>query len=182
MGRGKPIATALPMSERHGRLLEQESRKRSTAHQNYVRIPILLRAAQGQSNSQISPELGISYTTVLTWLSRWQLSYATLLAYEKGADGSGISDAELLREMVASLQDTPRSGTPKRITLVEEQQLVALACTKPADHGVIYDQLDARDAGPNCRSKRPYRQDISPLCRGDFKKQASYVPIRMSTG
>jgi transposase len=137
MGRGKPIAAALPMSERQRRLLEQESRKRSTTHQNYVRIPILLRGAQGQSNSQISRELAISYTTVLTWRTRWQLSYATLLEYEKGADGGGVSDQELLREMLAYLQDSPRSGTPKRITLAEEQQIVALACTKPADHGVI---------------------------------------------
>jgi transposase len=137
MGRGKPIAAALPMNELQRRLLEQESRKRSTPHQNYVRIPILLRGAQGQSNSQITRELGISYTTVLAWRTRWQESYPILLEYEQGADGNGVSDQALLREMLAYLQDKPRSGTPKRITLAEEQQLIALACTKPADHGVI---------------------------------------------
>ncbi|TAG96581.1 MAG: helix-turn-helix domain-containing protein [Sphingobacteriales bacterium] len=34
------------------------------------------------------------------------------------------------------LDDLPRSGAPKRISLSQEQQIVALACEKPRDHGV----------------------------------------------
>jgi transposase len=133
MGRGKPPAAAIPMSERHYRLLETESRKRTTLRQYGERIPILLRASQGESNGHIKRELGLSLTTVKTWRKRWQDSYATWLVFEQGPDGQGVSDAVLLAQLLTCLRDLPRSGTPKTITLVQEQQIMALACRKPAD-------------------------------------------------
>ena len=131
--RGKPAAVAIPMSDRHCRLLETESRKRTTLRQYGERIPILLRARQGQSNGQIKRELGLSLNTVKIWRKRWRDSYATLLVFQQGADGQGVSDGALLEQMLACLRDLPRSGTPKIITLAQEQQIVALACRKPAD-------------------------------------------------
>lgn len=53
-----------------------------------------------------------------------------------GASGDGVSDGELLAKILDILTDVPRSGAPKRITLSEEQQLIALACEKPEDHGI----------------------------------------------
>jgi transposase len=55
---------------------------------------------------------------------------------EEGVDGDLVSDSELLGEMLKRLDDLPRSGTPKRITLAQEQQIVALACKKPEDYGI----------------------------------------------
>jgi putative transposase len=121
------------MSERQYRLLETESRKRTTLRQYGERIAILLRASQGQSNGHIKRELGLSLMTVKSWRKRWQQAYARLFAFEQGPDGQGISDSALLKQLLTVLQDLPRSGTPKIITLAQEQQLVALACRKPAD-------------------------------------------------
>lgn len=136
MGRGKPPAPALPMTNRQYRLLEQESNKRTTLRQYNERIAILLRGGKGQNNSQVARELGISLNTVKSWRKRWILAYESLLEFEKGVNGKQVSDYELLKEMLKILNDLPRSGTPKRITLAQEQQIVALACEKPADYGV----------------------------------------------
>jgi putative transposase len=121
------------MSDRQYHLLETERRKRTTLRQYGERIPILLRASQGQSNGQIKRELGLSLNTVKIWRKRWIEAYASLLAFEQGSDGQGVSDSVLLAQMLTSLQDLPRSGTPKTITLTQEQQIMALACRKPAD-------------------------------------------------
>src|SRR5215213_915376 len=100
MGRGKPPAAAISMSERQYRLLETESRKRTTLRQYGERIPILLRASQGESNGQIKRELGLSLNTVKTWRKRWRDAYATLLAFEQGPDNQGVSDAALLEQLL----------------------------------------------------------------------------------
>jgi transposase len=94
---------------------------------------ILLRASQGESNGHIKRELGLSLNTVKTWRKRWQQAYASLLAFEQGPASQGVSDAVLLEELLRCLQDLPRSGSPKTITLAQQQQIVALACRKPAD-------------------------------------------------
>lgn len=136
MGRGKPPAPALPMTDRQYRILEQEADKRTTLRQYSERIPIVLQGSKGQNNSQIARELGISLNTVKSWRKRWESDYDSLVVFEKGANGKEVSDFELLQEMLKRLDDLPRSGTPKRITLAQEQQIVALACEKPTDYGV----------------------------------------------
>jgi hypothetical protein len=35
------------------------------------------------------------------------------------------------------LSDLQRSGTPKKFTLIQEQQIVSLACDKPEHHGIV---------------------------------------------
>lgn len=131
MGRGKAPAAAIPMSERQYRLLERESSKRTTLYQYRSRIVILLRAGQGQSNGQIKRDLGLSLNTVKQWRKRWCDHYGKLVIFEQGQQGQGVSDGELLKEMLDLLKDLPRSGTPKTITLVQEQQIVALLVKNP---------------------------------------------------
>lgn len=136
MGRGKPPAAAIAMSERHYRLLEQESRKRTTLIQYQERIEILLRASKGESNGQIKREMGLALNTVKCWRKRWSDRYGALLAFEQGPKGEGVRDGELLKQMLATLTDAPRKGTPKTISLAQKQQIVALACQKPATFGL----------------------------------------------
>lgn len=138
MGRGKAPAPAIPMSERQYRLLEKESSKRITLRQYASRISILLRAGQGQSNGQIKRELGLSLNTVKQWRKRWNDHYAELVIFEQGQQGQGVSDGELLKEMLGMLKDSPRSGSPKTITLTQQQQIVALACQKPDAFGMPF--------------------------------------------
>lgn len=135
------MAPAIPMSERHYRLLNEELHKRTAQRHHLDRIAILLRATpfEGtQSNGQIKRELAIALNTVKTWRKRWREYYPTLLAYEAGKEGKGVSDSCLLAKMLSTLQDQPRSGAPKTITLEQQQQLVALACQKPTQFGVEF--------------------------------------------
>jgi putative transposase len=138
MGRGKPPAAAIAMSERQQRLLETESRKRTTLRQYEQRIAILLRASKGQSNAEIKRALGLSLETVKTWRKRWNDNYSRLLSFEQGQQGQGVSDSELLKHMLLTLKDSPRSGSPHSISLTQKQQIVALACRKPSDFNLPY--------------------------------------------
>lgn len=136
MSRGQAPASALPLSERQRRLLLSESVKRTTLRQYSERIPIILLGAEGVNNSAASKRLDIKPNTLRTWRKRWLSGYAALLVFESGVDGAGVSDFVLLQEMLTRFNDLPRSGTPKRITLAQEQQIIALACEKPEDYGV----------------------------------------------
>jgi putative transposase len=136
MGRGKPPAAAIPMSDRQYRLLEQESRKRTTLIQYRERIQILLRASKGESNGQIKRELGMALNTVKCWRKRWSDGYGALLAFEQGVAGVGVSDGELLKHLLELLKDAPGRGAPQTISLAQKQQIVSLACQKPERFGI----------------------------------------------
>jgi putative transposase len=139
MSRGKPPAAAIEMKARIYDLLAQESRKRTLPSHHRERIKILLQASHqggGQSNGQIKRDLDISYNTVKTWRNRWPTFYPAILTYELGSDGKGVSDSALLSHILSYLEDAPRSGAPKTFTLSQVQQIVALACQKPHEHGI----------------------------------------------
>ena len=59
-----------------------------------------------------------------------------LSKYENEMEFQGLSEHDYLQELLSHLRDNPRSGTRKRISLEEEQQIVALASDKPRDYGV----------------------------------------------
>ena len=136
MGRGKPVAPAIPMTERQKRILTKISQAHTTSQQIAKRVKILLLASEGRSNSSIPADVGTTYNTVLTWRRRWLSEYDKLLVYESGPDGQGITDQKLSKYMLGILKDFPRSGAPKVFTMEQEQQLLALACDKPIDHGL----------------------------------------------
>ena len=139
MNRGKPAAAAIPMSERHYGLLVKESHKRTISVQYVDRIGILLKASPqggGLNNSQIKRDLSISLNTVKTWRLRWTQHYCRLSNFEMGQDNKGVSDHELVCEMLNILEDLPRSGAPKTISLSQQEQIVALACEEPSQFGL----------------------------------------------
>lgn len=135
MGRGH-AAPAIPMNEREFEVVKRYNQKRSIAHHYKLRTSIILRASEGESNLQISQELALSYNTVKAWRRRWQQHYQELCVYQTGVCGQGISDHELMEKVLEILTDIPRSGAPKRITLTQENQIVALACKRPEDFGI----------------------------------------------
>lgn len=133
--RGKAIE-AIPMSEQQRRVFGQMLRRHGTSQQLVKRIKILLLAHQGKSHTAICSEANVSYKTVLGWRSRWQSAFEQMLSYELSESGQGISDRELSKYLHKLLADLPRSGAPPVFTLEQRQQLVALACDKPATHGI----------------------------------------------
>lgn len=136
MGRGKAPAPALPMSEIQKSHFIQLSRNHSTAQQIVKRIKILLLSHEGANNSQIKRELQVSYNTVLTWRKRWLSEYESLLLFEKAVAQGTEKHSSLLQRITNFLKDAPRSGAPKKFTLAQRQQIVALCCEDPRDYGL----------------------------------------------
>jgi len=133
-------APAIPISDWQYRLIEKAASKQTISHQEKIRFSIILRASQGQSNSQVKRDLGISLNKVKRWRRRWETAWSNLNTFEAGLEGQPPKDYELLGRIRQILSDEPRSGTPKRITLSQEQQITALACEKPEQHGVMMTQ------------------------------------------
>lgn len=173
MSRGKP-APAIVMTERQKRLLRQHWAKHSVAHHYKTRISILLLASEGYTHASIKRELEVDVNTVKRWRRRWEAEFDSIRAFESGESGQGISDKELLKRMLVVIKDNSRSGAPKQITLAQENQIVALACEKPEDHGIPLTQWN-REMLAHVAKAKGIVEKISPRYVGEIlkKNQAS---------
>ena len=106
--------------------------QRSTAPQRLVlRARVIVLAANGRNNSQISQELHLDRGQVRLWRRRWLAAQAQLTALEHEVPG----DKPLTTAISALLTDAPRPGTPPRFSPEQIVQVVAVACEPPADSG-----------------------------------------------
>ncbi len=159
MARGKAPAEAIPMATLQFILLREEMNKRTTQRQFSTRI----------------------VNTVKSWRRRWQGCYEQLCVYEKEMKSQGLSEHDYLQELLSHLRDNPRSGTRKRISLEEEQQIVALASEQPRDYGVemtcwTHEMLAKVAIGQGIVEK------ISSRHVGNILKKANYTPTSPRTG
>ena len=128
------------MTGRQYHLLRKHWAKHSLSHHLKQRLSILLLAREGMSHGGIKRKLGVDINTIKKWRRRWESAYESVLAYESGPNGEGVSDLALLKRLLEVVQDEPRSGAPRRITLAQKKQIIALACEKPEDHGIALTQ------------------------------------------
>jgi transposase len=106
-----PPAAGLKVSDGDRQKLRAISRHRSTPHGIVLRINIVLGAAEGLANRVLARKLGTSVPTVLLWRKRYE------------SDG-----------LMGILEDRPRSGRPKEISIEREQAIVeATMKTTPRD-------------------------------------------------
>lgn len=162
-------------------LLEKEANKRTVRMHFKIRINLLLKAKKGESNSEVARDLAISLNTVKTWRRRWQEKYEQLCAYEKEMGPQGLSEHNYLQEMLGHLQDNPRSGTRKRITLEQEQQIVALASENPRDYGVEVNSWTHERLAEAVISQGIVDK-ISSRHIGNILKKTNYSPTNRRTG
>jgi len=102
-------AVAIELSEDEERQLRAVLRTPSASQQQALRARIVLRAAEGATNTRIAAETGVSLPTV----ALWRRSFS-----ERGLDG---------------LKDAPRSGRPRQIDDDEVQRVLALTLEPPPD-------------------------------------------------
>lgn len=93
------------------------------AHRDVLRARIVLAAADGDANAVIARDIGVCDDTVRQWRHRF------------------------CAERLEGLKDRPRSGRPRVFTPVEVAQVKALACTRPADHGLPLTRWSAAELG-----------------------------------
>ncbi len=102
-------ATAIELSEREERELRAVLRRPSVSQQQALRARIVLRAAEGATNTEIAAEAGVSLATVGLWRRRFS---------ERRLDG---------------LADAPRSGRPRTVDDDEVQRVLAMTLEAPPD-------------------------------------------------
>ncbi len=181
MGRGQAPAKKIAMTALQFTLLQEESRKRTTQKQFSTRINLLLKASQGESNSQVARDLDLSFNTVKFWRRRWQSCYEQLCEYEKEMEVQGLNRHDYLQMLLSQLRDLPRSGTGKRISLEEEQQIIALASEKPGDYGVEMTDWTHQMLAKVAISQGIV-QKISSRHVGNILKKANFSHTSQSTG
>ncbi len=124
---GRKGAKAIPMTGTEKGFYEQLKRRNQLAHVEHLRVRILLLCHSGMNNSEVSRELKVSLKMVRRWRSRW------LLGKDQRLQLAGQEKQDYLLKF---LKDNPRSGSPKKISVAQEQSIVALACGKPRDYGI----------------------------------------------
>ncbi len=163
-------AAAILLTERQHRLLKAEGHRRTTLHQYSKRIPVLLGSHCGTSLRVLGKQLGADLSFIKRWRKRWRSNYDCLVKFEQGVDGKGISDHDLLVKMLEIIRDHPRPGKPRRTTLAQEQQLMALACEKPEDYGLIRTNWTHKSLAETAVEKGIFEK-ISPRYVGDILKK-----------
>src|SRR3972149_641168 len=93
-------ATVIELTEEERKVLEGRVRATTSPARDGVRARIVLLAAQGRRNDEITPRVGISAAAV----SRWRVRFA--------------------RQGMAGLQDAPRPGRPEAYGESTERQLL----------------------------------------------------------
>lgn len=114
----------IDLSAEQRALLEGLARRREAAHSLVQRAQIVLRAADGEPNTQIAAAVGLGEDAVGQWRRRWTKARATLAAL--------ADQPERLRaEVEQILSDQPRPGCPGEFTPEQIGQIIALACETP---------------------------------------------------
>jgi transposase len=111
-----PLPTTVELPEETRQTLDRLARAHTTAQQVALRARIILSAAAGLKNGQISRHLGISRETVRLWRDRWV-----------GLQGVPVDELSVEER----LTDAPRPGAPVRIGAEQVCAIIALACEAP---------------------------------------------------
>ncbi len=103
------VAATIELSEEEERELRAVLRAPSASQQRALRARIVLRAAEGVTNTQIAAQERVSLPTV----GLWRRNFA-----ERRLDG---------------LEDAPRSGRPREIDDAEVRRVLAKTLERPPD-------------------------------------------------
>jgi transposase len=161
-----PQPPPIELSETMRQALEELVRRHLTPQQLVLRARIVLRAADGQNNSQIGRELGVTADTVRLWRNRW-LGFASL-----PLDELSVSER---------LADAPRPGKPPTISAEQVCQIVAMACEPPAESARPISHWTGGEIADEI-IKRGIVETISPRHAARILKRGICNPIVSATG
>jgi transposase len=113
-----PKATPVKLSRAVRDELRRRTRCGKVPHRDVVRARIAVLAEEGVANAAIARRVGCDVKTVRLWRDR-------VAAFPA----------------VDSLIDEPRSGRPPRVPIEVHQDLLKLACQRPADSKVPFEQV-----------------------------------------
>ncbi len=135
--RGKSSALPLTVNSRLRSIIESQVNKVTISSQFKTRLAIIRDGINGKSILRTAKDLNTTRKTVKTWRTRWNESINDLIeASQQNNSVNGKKDYEIVNLILEVLSDRYRPGTPKRITIDQEEQIRALACTRPSEHNI----------------------------------------------
>jgi len=160
-----PHAIPISLSTRQQQILEQIRRQTTNPYRLVRRAQLILGAAQGKSNTELSKELELSRNQVQAWRHRWQQGSVTLME----AESDEISDSGLRQKIETVLSDEIRPGTGAKFSVEQIVQIVALACELPECSGRPSSHWSPGELASEA-IKRGIVKSISPRTVGRFLK------------
>lgn len=148
-------------------ILQQIVRRTTNPHRLVRRAQLLLEAAAGTSNTQISQQLQLDRGQVRLWRTRWLAAETQLAA----AEAERVTDQELLSLITKVLSDDPRLGTPKFFSVEQVVQIVALACETPEESERTVSHWSAKELADEA-VLRGIVEKVSPRSVGRFLKRS----------
>lgn len=126
-----PKAPAIDLSEKQQHCLREIARQTTNPYRLVRRASIILAAAAGKSNSALSRQWQLDRNQVRYWRSRWLANTEKLRLCEQSED----AEVDLKQQVLATLADEHRPGTPATFTPEQVVQIVAIACEEPSASG-----------------------------------------------
>lgn len=160
----KPAEIILAAGER--RDLEKLVKRHKTKQQIALRARIILLAADGKNNAEISRALKTGEDTARRWRRRW-LELQPL----------SLDDLSV----VERLEDLPRPGAPSGLTADQICQLEQMACEKPAEGGRPISQWTGREIADEM-IKRGIVEQISARHAARLLKRGALSRTSSGTG
>ena len=160
-----PQAQAIRLSQRQQAALKQIVRRTTNPYRLVRRAQLILRAAAGASNSQLTRELKLERTQVRLWRERWLTAAPQLATVE----AQNSSDRELMALISTLLSDRSRPGTTNYFSTEQVVQIVALACENPQASGYPVSHWTPVELAAEA-IKRGIVEQISPRSVGRFLK------------
>lgn len=161
-----PQASRITLTPRQQLILEQIVRRPTSSQGLVKRVRLILAAAKGTNNTQLSATLQMSRTTVRLWRERWRDATDRLIA----AEAKGVNDKQLTQLIISVLQDSERPGTPTNFSTEQVVQIVALACESPSESGRPVSHWTPAELADEA-VKRGIVEEISPRSVGRFLKR-----------
>lgn len=161
-----PKAMPIRLSPGQQTILDALTRQTTNPYRLVRRAQLILGAAKGKKNTELSAQLELSRNQVRFWRSRWQDAAELLMV----AEAEGSSEAELRQRIEAVLSDEMRSGTGAKFSVEQIVQIVALACELPASSSRPISHWSPGELAQSA-VKRGIVEQISPRSVGRFLKR-----------
>ena len=124
----------LQISERQRKIIHKIVRLGKVGTDMCRRLQVVLLASNGMSNYTINKMIGMQKNWIGKWRDRWEQQVEGLRDLE--SSNQELTDKQLRNHILGILSDKQRAGKPPRISLAQKNQIVAIACEKPEDHGI----------------------------------------------
>jgi putative transposase len=125
-------AESIELSEKQKEILESYAKGTHVPLHLKIRSEIILKGSNGDSNNQISKDMGIGRKKVIRWRDRYTNASEMLLKVE-------LEEPRKLKQLITNiLSDEQRAGAPNEFTDAQKASIIALACMDPEELGLPF--------------------------------------------